>query len=167
MPKDNDEPATFDLDDMRSAVRRMSLIADERNRSIRLTVREGEVEITAQSSEQGEGNESRPGRLQRRRDYARIQLAVPARIPQQCRLSWRVRRSEVSGSRVKLQNSADSALPLSPHPPQKKPAHSIAFEFNDSNAQTQMSIARRNDLRLQIHRHAAEDMITFHRFDGH
>lgn len=32
MPKDNDHVVIFDLDDMRSAVRRMSLIADERNR---------------------------------------------------------------------------------------------------------------------------------------
>ncbi len=57
MPKDNDLAATFDLDEMRSAVRRMSIIADDRNRSIRLTVREGEIEVTAQSSEEGEGNE--------------------------------------------------------------------------------------------------------------
>src|SRR4029079_12414349 len=57
MPKDNDHTAVFDLDEMRSAVRRMSLIADERNRSVRLTFREGEVEVTASSSEQGEGNE--------------------------------------------------------------------------------------------------------------
>src|SRR5687767_4789096 len=57
MPKDNDHTATFDLDEMRQAVRRMSLIADERNRSIRLNVREGEIEVTAQSSEEGEGRE--------------------------------------------------------------------------------------------------------------
>ena len=60
MPKDNDKRSTFDLDDMRTAVRRISLIADERNRSIRLTVREGEVEVTAQSSEEGEGSEVVP-----------------------------------------------------------------------------------------------------------
>ena len=35
MPKDNDHAATFDLDEMRSCIRRMSFIADERNRSIR------------------------------------------------------------------------------------------------------------------------------------
>src|SRR4029078_13327825 len=55
MPKDSPNRATFDVDDMRSAVRRISLMADERNRSIRVTFREGEVEITAQSSEEGEG----------------------------------------------------------------------------------------------------------------
>src|SRR5262249_9447119 len=60
MPKDSDHQAVFDLDEMRSAVRRVSLMADERNRSIRLTVREGEVEVTAQSSEEGEGREIVP-----------------------------------------------------------------------------------------------------------
>src|ERR1043166_3673472 len=59
MPKDNDKTVTFDLEEMRGAVRRMSLIADERNKSIRLTIREGEVEVTAQSSEEGEGREVR------------------------------------------------------------------------------------------------------------
>lgn len=60
MPKDNDKTAVFDLDEMKGAVRRVALMADERNRSIRLTVREGEVELTAQSSEEGEGNEVVP-----------------------------------------------------------------------------------------------------------
>ena len=57
MPKDNDKSVVFDLEEMRNAVRRMSLIADDRNRSIRLNVREGEIEVTAQSAEEGEGNE--------------------------------------------------------------------------------------------------------------
>jgi len=57
LPKDNDKSAVFDLEEMKGAVRRVSLMADERNRSIRLTLREGEIELTAQSSEEGEGNE--------------------------------------------------------------------------------------------------------------
>lgn len=60
MPKDNDKTVVFDLMEMKSAVRRVSLMADERNRSICMTVREGEVEITAQSSEEGEGAEVVP-----------------------------------------------------------------------------------------------------------
>src|SRR5215211_5054843 len=60
MPKDNDKRVTFDLADMKSAVRRISLMADERNRSIRMTVKPGEVEVTAQSSEEGEGVEVVP-----------------------------------------------------------------------------------------------------------
>ena len=53
MPKDNDKEAIFDLDEMRNAVRRVSLMADERNRSIRVTVRSGKIELTPQSSEEG------------------------------------------------------------------------------------------------------------------
>ena len=57
MPKDNDKIVIFDLAEMKNAVRRISLMADERNRSVRITVRKEEVEITAQSSEEGEGQE--------------------------------------------------------------------------------------------------------------
>ncbi len=57
MPKDNDKTVVFELEEMRNAVRRMSLIADDRNRSIRLKISEGEIEITAQSTEEGEGRE--------------------------------------------------------------------------------------------------------------
>src|SRR5512139_765090 len=60
MPKDNDKTVIFDLAEMKSAVRRIALMADERNRSIRVTIREGEVEVTAQSSEEGEGAEVVP-----------------------------------------------------------------------------------------------------------
>jgi DNA polymerase III sliding clamp (beta) subunit (PCNA family) len=41
MPKDNDKTVIFDLVNMRNAVRRIALVADERNRSIRMTVRPG------------------------------------------------------------------------------------------------------------------------------
>ncbi|MEZ5424464.1 MAG: DNA polymerase III subunit beta, partial [Pyrinomonadaceae bacterium] len=49
MPKDNDLTAVFDLEEMRAAVRRVSLMADDRTRSIRLIVRDGEIELNAQS----------------------------------------------------------------------------------------------------------------------
>ncbi len=60
MPKDNDKTAVFDLEDMKGSVRRVALMADERSRSIRLTVREGEVELSARSSDEGEGSEVVP-----------------------------------------------------------------------------------------------------------
>src|SRR5580765_1465520 len=47
IPKANDKTVVFDLEEMRNAVRRMSLIADDRNRSIRLNVSEGQIEVTA------------------------------------------------------------------------------------------------------------------------
>ena len=57
IPRDNDKKAIFDVDEMRAAVRRVSLMADERARSIKFIVKEGEVEIVAQNSDDGEGQE--------------------------------------------------------------------------------------------------------------
>lgn len=57
MPKDNDKESILDLEALRAAVKRVSLMADERTKGIRLTVRSGELEITAQSSEEGSGAE--------------------------------------------------------------------------------------------------------------
>ncbi|HNU06509.1 MAG TPA: DNA polymerase III subunit beta, partial [Pyrinomonadaceae bacterium] len=57
LPKDNDKLAIFDAEEMRNAIRRVALMADERTRSVKLTIRDGEIEIGAQSSEEGEANE--------------------------------------------------------------------------------------------------------------
>jgi DNA polymerase-3 subunit beta len=144
MPKDNDHVAIFDLDEMRSAVRRVSLMADERNRSIRLTVREGEVEITAQSSEEGEGSEVVPA------DYKGEEMTLgfnwqylqeflnnvgsneivaatsePGAVATGS--SDDTTAKETDGDKVRVRETAG---PLR-----------ISFEFKDPNAQTQMSIA--------------------------
>ena len=39
IPKDNDKVATFDAEEMKNAIRRVALMADERTRSVRLTIR--------------------------------------------------------------------------------------------------------------------------------
>ena len=57
IPKDNDKTVTFDAEEMRNAIRRVALMADERTRSVRLTIKPNEIEIGAQSSEEGEGHE--------------------------------------------------------------------------------------------------------------
>jgi len=136
MPKNNDKLATFDLDEMRNAVRRMSLIADDRNRSIRLTVREGEVEVTAQSSEHGEGNEKVQA------DYKGEEMTLGFNwqylleflanvgsvemIAAESQDEGDVKETEGDKVRVK-DNSAPRAR--------------ISFEFKDPNAQTQLSLA--------------------------
>jgi DNA polymerase-3 subunit beta len=56
IPKDNDKAVTFDSDAMKNALRRVSLMADERTRSVKITIRTGEIEIGAQSSEEGEAS---------------------------------------------------------------------------------------------------------------
>jgi DNA polymerase-3 subunit beta len=57
MPKSTERRAVFGLSDMRAAVRRVALMADHRNRSMKLTFRDGQIELDARSSEEGEGNE--------------------------------------------------------------------------------------------------------------
>lgn len=137
MPKDNDHTAIFDLDEMSRAVRRMALIADERNRSIRITVREGEVEVTAQSAEQGEGSEV----VQADYKGEEMQLGFnwqylleflqnvgsAEMIASETQPDGEAAVRETDGDKVRVR---ETAAPVR-----------IAFEFKDPNAQTQMSIA--------------------------
>lgn len=149
MPKDNDKIATFDLDEMRAAVRRISLMADERTRSIRVTIREGELEISAQSSEEGSGNEFVQA------DYSgeEVTLGFNAQYLQEFlnvvgsgaesvadggitggdsrsaegHTATEGHTTETDGDKVRVKETA--ARPR------------ISFEFKDANAQTQMRIA--------------------------
>ncbi len=150
MPKDNDKAAIFDLDEMRSAVRRVSLMADERNRSIRLTVREGEVEVTAQSSEEGEGSETVPA------EYKGEEVTLG--------FNWQYLQEFLNNvGQIDMAASATDTDPVSgtsaaageaPNDGVTKETEGntvrvkegrtplrISFEFKDANAQTQMRIA--------------------------
>ena len=139
MPKDNDHAATFDLEEMRGCVRRMSLIADDRNRSIRLTVREGEIEVTAQSAEEGEGREV----VQADYKGEEIQLGF----------NWQYLleflTNAATGDLEAAATDADDAAGTSTNETEGntvrvregRPPLRITFEFKDANAQTQMSIA--------------------------
>lgn len=144
MPKDNDHAATFDLEEMRSAVRRVSLMSDERNRSIRLTVREDEVEITAQSSEEGDGDEIVPCEYkgeemtlgfnwQYLQEFLNnvganeIVAADGTRVSAGDEEPGSGSSKETDGDKVRVR---ETAAPIR-----------ISFEFKDPNAQTQMRIA--------------------------
>jgi len=137
MPKTSEHVATFDLDEMRNAVRRMSLIADDRNRSLRLTVRDGEVEVTAQSSEHGEGNEVVQA------DYKGDEMTLGFNWQYLLEFLTNVgsvemiaaesqtdegETKETEGDKVRVKDNA------APHA-------RISFEFKDPNAQTQLSLA--------------------------
>ena len=137
MPKNNDHVASFDLDEMRNAVRRMSMIADDRNRSIRLTVREGEVEVTAQSSEHGEGNEVVQA------DYKGEEMTLGFNWQYLLEFLTNVGSvemiaaesqaeegdtKETEGDKVRVKDNS-------------APRARISFEFKDPNAQTQLSLA--------------------------
>lgn len=145
MPKDNDKNVIFDLAEMKSAVRRISLMADERARSIRMTIREGEIELNAQSSDEGEGSEIVAA------DYSGDEIllgfnwqylqeflnnAAPVEtVGEQSADSDQKPSSEsitddaASGSSTAAARAKDTGAPLR-----------VKFEFKDANAATQMSI---------------------------
>lgn len=139
LPKDNDKVATFDLDDMKKSVRRVSLMSDDRNRSIRLTVREGEIELTAQSAEEGEGIETVPAEYK----GDEIQLGF----------NWQYLQEFLNNVGAIYAGSGESADADAGEPAggesntaaarakETRGPVRISFEFKDANAQTQMRIA--------------------------
>jgi DNA polymerase-3 subunit beta len=138
MPKDNERKVVFDLGEMKSAVRRIALMADDRNRSIRMTVREGEVEITAQSSEEGEGAETVPA------EYTgdEITLGFNHQYLQEFLNNVGSAESAAVSDTAETANGdpAGGATTAAATARESRGATRIAFEFKDANAATQMSI---------------------------
>ncbi len=138
MPKDNDKAAIFDLDEMRAAVRRVSLMADERNRSIRVIVRTGEIELTAQSSEEGEGREA----VQAEYTGDEFQLG----FNWQYLLEFLNNAGSLHSSNDASADDGSDETPAAdgtaaaPARDSGRAPLRISFEFKDANAQTQMSI---------------------------
>jgi len=60
MPKENNRIITFDGELLHQAIRRVSLMADERSRAIKFNITEGRIDISSQNSEVGEALESVP-----------------------------------------------------------------------------------------------------------
>ena len=130
IPKDNDKVVTFDADEMKTAIRRVALMADERTRSVRLTIKPNEIEIGAQSSEEGEASEKISAdysgeevnigfNSQYLQDFLNVISSVESETTGV--------EQETDGEKVKVKEGGG------------KPR--IAFEFKDGNAQTQLSIA--------------------------
>lgn len=141
MPKDNDNVVEFDLTEMKNAVRRISLMADERNRSIRVTVRPNEIELTAQSSEEGEGQEVVPA------DYKGEETLLG--------FNWQylldflnnaaVVESAASGNAAESEaaeaGEGETNAAAASRAKDSNAATRVSFEFKDSNAATQIRIA--------------------------
>jgi DNA polymerase-3 subunit beta len=130
IPKDNDKVVTFDSDEMKNALRRVSLMADERTRSVKLTIRNGEIEIGAQSSEEGEASEKVTA------DYngEEVQIGFNSQYLQEflnvvgaTEQPEASNEQETDGETVRVKETGG------------KPR--ISFEFKDGNAQTQMRVA--------------------------
>src|SRR5687768_7354619 len=146
MPRDNDKSVIFDLAEMKSAVRRISLMADERNRSIRMTVRPGEVELTAQSSEEGEGQEFVPAEYSAEEEvtlgfnwqYLQEFLNNVGAFENNTAISDPDGISAASDANVSTVKETDGDKV---RVKESKGATRISFEFKDANAATQIRIA--------------------------
>ena len=139
MPKESEHCVLFDLDEMRSAVRRVSLMADERNRSIRITFRDGEAEITAQSSEEGEGAEVVPA------DYKGEDITLGFNHQYLLEYLNNLTAAQAAAATIEPGSGSDAAAAggnatgAAPAKETRSPVR-IAFEFKDANAATQMRI---------------------------
>ena len=131
IPKDNDKRATFDAEEMKAAIRRVALMADERTRSVRMTIRPNEIEIGAQSSEEGEAHE----KVAAEYDGEEVQVGFNSQYLQEFlnvagsgeTEAAETVEKETDGETVRVKESSSRLR--------------IAFEFKDGNAQTQMNVA--------------------------
>lgn len=130
IPKDNDKVVTFESDEMKNALRRVSLMADERTRSVKITIRTGEIEIGAQSSEEGEASE----KVAAEYNGEEIQIGFNSQYLQEFLnvvgagdTADAASEQETDGETVRVKETGG------------KPR--ISFEFKDGNAQTQMRVA--------------------------
>lgn len=57
IPKNNDKSVEFERDRLMAAIRRVSLLSNERSRAIRFAIGDGKVEVTSNSPDLGEANE--------------------------------------------------------------------------------------------------------------
>jgi len=138
MPKDNDRSATFDLEDMRNAVRRMSLIADDRNRSIRLNIREGEIEVSAHSSEEGEGSEIVQA------EYTGEEIQLGFNWQYLLEFLSNAATGDLDNSAIDEEASAEQTKETDGDKVRVREGRTplrVTFEFKDSNSQTQITIA--------------------------
>jgi DNA polymerase-3 subunit beta len=134
IPKDNDKVITFDTGEMKNALRRVSLMADERTRSVKLTIRAGEIEIGANSAEEGEASEKVAAeytgdevQIGFNSQYLQEFLNVVSAGAESAAEEASAPEQETDGETVRVKTG--SGRPR------------IAFEFKDGNAQTQMRVA--------------------------
>ena len=131
IPKDNDKTATFDAEQMKNAIRRVSLMADERTRSVRFNIKPNEIEIVAKSSEEGEAQEKVVA------DYSgdEVQIGFNAQYLQEFlnvvgsgeSENSEQHENETDGEKVRVKENNNRLR--------------ISFEFKDGNGQTLMNIA--------------------------
>lgn len=131
IPKDNDKVAVFDAEEMKNAIRRVSLMADERTRSVRLTIKPNEIEIGAQSSEEGEAEE----KVAAEYNGEEVNIGFNSQYLQEF-LNIVSSSESDSGENVEKETDGKTVRVK-----ENSSRLRIAFEFKDGNAQTQLNIA--------------------------
>lgn len=132
IPKDNDKTVTFDAEEMRNAIRRVALMADERTRSVRITIKANEIEIGAQSSEEGEAQERVSA------DYSGEEVSIGFNSQYLQDFLNIVGATETEAVAGETETESDGEK-VRVKETSNRPR--VAFEFKDGNAQTQMKIA--------------------------
>lgn len=127
IPKGNDKTATFDAEEMKASIRRVSLMADERTRSVKLLIRSGEIEISSQAAEEGEANEIIAA------DYQGEEVALGFNSAYLQDFLNVVSTNE-SEAAQETENEGETVRV-------KENRLRLAFDFKDSNAQTLIRIA--------------------------
>lgn len=127
IPKSNDKTATFDAEEMKAAIRRVSLMADERTRSVKLLIKSGEIEISSQAAEEGEANEVITA------DYQGEEVALGFNSAY-LQDFLNVVSSNESEAAQETENDGETVRV-------KDNRLRLAFDFKDSNAQTLIRIA--------------------------
>jgi DNA polymerase-3 subunit beta len=131
IPKNNDKTSVFDCEDMKSALARVSLMADDRNRAVKMIFKTNEIQLSAQTAEEGEAVETIPA------DYTGedVQIGFNSRYLQEF-LSVATGEGETVAppKEGEKENAGDKVMV-------KDGRARIAFEFRDETGQTQMKIA--------------------------
>jgi DNA polymerase-3 subunit beta len=130
IPKNNDKTATFDCEEMKTALARVSLMADDRNRAVRITFKPSEIVINAQTAEEGEAVEVITA------DYQgeEVQIGFNSRYLQEF-LAVASGEGESAATKDTEQETEGDKVMV------KDGRARVTFEFKDSNGQTQMKIA--------------------------
>ncbi len=132
LPKDNDKVVIFETDKMKNALRRVALMADERTKSVRMTIKPGEIEIGAQSSEEGEGHEH----IAAEYDGEEISIGFNSQYLQEFLNVVSAGDTESANTETEKETDGETVRVK-----ETNNANRIRFEFKDGNAQTQMNIA--------------------------
>ncbi|MFV0388089.1 MAG: DNA polymerase III subunit beta [Pyrinomonadaceae bacterium] len=130
IPKDNDKKVVFDSGEMKQAVDRVAILADERTRRLLFVISNGELRIVAESAEDGEGNEVLPI------DYKGEEVSINFNVQFVQEFLNNITGVDFFASEQEHENDGEKVMVKEAG---NKPK--ILFEFRDSNGSTQMCFA--------------------------